>query len=110
MPISRDDTIWLYASDAFFRNIMSPRYRVEMVRRLQAVADIDLVQLARLAAAGKASPARRSRNSIGKPSAARVRPVARRQPHRAQRRPMSTTTCEVGEGRLCRSSTCPSAM
>ena len=56
MPISRDDTIWLYASDAFFRNITSPRYRMEMARRLQAAADIDLVQLARLAAAGEGKP------------------------------------------------------
>jgi len=55
-PISRNDTIWLYASDAFFRNITSPHYRVEMARRLQAVSDIDLVQLARLAAAGDGKP------------------------------------------------------
>ncbi len=56
MPISRNDTIWLYASDAFFRNITSPQYRVEMARRLQAAADIDLVQLARLAAAAEGKP------------------------------------------------------
>jgi hypothetical protein len=56
MPIGRGDTIWLYASDAFFRNITSPGYRVEMARRLQAAADIDLVQLARLAAAGEGKP------------------------------------------------------
>ncbi len=57
MPLSREDTIWLYASDAFFRNITSPQYRVEMARRLQAVADIDLVQLARLAAGSEGKPA-----------------------------------------------------
>ena len=56
MPISRNDTIWLYASDAFFRNITSPRYRIEMARRLQAASDIDLVQLARLAAANEGKP------------------------------------------------------
>jgi hypothetical protein len=56
MPISRGDTIWLYASDAFFRNITSPRYRIEMARRLQAASDIDLVQLARLAAASEGKP------------------------------------------------------
>lgn len=53
MPISRNDTIWLYASDAFFRNITGPHYRIEMARRLQAMADIELVQLARLAAAAE---------------------------------------------------------
>ena len=56
MPISRGDTIWLYASDAFFRNITSPHYRIEMARRLQAASDIDLVQLARLAAASEGKP------------------------------------------------------
>ena len=56
MPISRDDTIWFYASEAFFRNITGPHYRVEMARRLQATADLELVQLAKLAAASEAKP------------------------------------------------------
>ena len=56
MPISRDDTVWLYLSDAFFRNITGPHYRVEMARRLQAAADIELVQLAKLAAASEGRP------------------------------------------------------
>ncbi len=56
MPISRNDTIWLYASDAFFRNITGPEYRIEMARRLQTTADIELVQLARLAAVGEGTP------------------------------------------------------
>jgi hypothetical protein len=57
MPLNRNDTVWLYVSDAFFRNLTSPHYRTEMARRLQAVADIELVQLAQLAAA---SPSRSS--------------------------------------------------
>ncbi len=56
MPASRNDTVWLYVSDAFFRNITGPHYRIEMARRLQAAADIELVQLAKLAAAGEAQP------------------------------------------------------
>jgi hypothetical protein len=56
MPLSRDDTVWIYLSDAFFRNITSPHYRVEMARRLQAVADIELVQLAKLNAATEGKP------------------------------------------------------
>jgi hypothetical protein len=56
MPTSRNDTIWLYLSDAFFRNLTSPHYRIEMARRLQAVADVELVQLAKLAAASEAQP------------------------------------------------------
>ena len=49
MPLQRNDTVFVYLSDAFFRNITGPRYRVETMRRLEAVADIELVQLARLA-------------------------------------------------------------
>lgn len=56
MPLGREDTIWLYMSDAFFRNITGPRYRVEMARRLQAAADIELVELARLAAVAEGRP------------------------------------------------------
>lgn len=51
MPLSRQHTVFVYLSDAFLRNWVSPRYRVEMLRRLQAAADIDLVQLAKLTAA-----------------------------------------------------------
>jgi hypothetical protein len=56
MPLSRDDTVFVYLSDAFFRNFTGPRYRMEMARRLQAVADIELVQLAKLASAGEGKP------------------------------------------------------
>ena len=53
MPVSRDDTVFVYFSDAFFRNITSPQYRIEIARRLQAVSDIELIHLARLAARGE---------------------------------------------------------
>jgi hypothetical protein len=56
MPLTRNDAVWIYLSDAFFRNFTSPRYRVEMARRLQAVADIELVQLAKLASASESKP------------------------------------------------------
>ena len=56
MPLKREDTIWVYLSDSFFRNITGPRYRVEMARRLQATADIELVELARLAAQSEGRP------------------------------------------------------
>lgn len=51
MPISRGDAVFVYLSDAFFRNITGPRYRLEMLRRLEAVTDIELVLLAKLNAA-----------------------------------------------------------
>jgi hypothetical protein len=57
MPIERNDTVWIYLSDAFFRNLTSPRYRIEMARRLQALADIEIVRLARLMATSEGNPA-----------------------------------------------------
>lgn len=56
MPLERNDTVFAYFSDAFFRNFTSPRYRIEMIRRLRAVADIELVQMARLASAAENQP------------------------------------------------------
>jgi hypothetical protein len=56
MPTTRNDTIWLYVSDAFFRNLTGPHYRVEMARRLQAAADISLVEIAQLAAVAEGQP------------------------------------------------------
>jgi hypothetical protein len=57
MPLDRGDTIWAYLSDDFFRNIIGSKYRIEMARRLQAAADLELVGLARLAAKGQGRPA-----------------------------------------------------
>ena len=51
MPIDRDDSVFVYLSDAFFRNMASPRYWIEMARRLEAAADIELAQMASLVSA-----------------------------------------------------------
>jgi hypothetical protein len=56
MPLARDDSVFAYFSDAFFRNLTGPRYRIEMMRRLEAVADIEVVELARLLAAAEGRP------------------------------------------------------
>ncbi len=56
MPLARQDTVFVYISDAFFRNFVGPHYRVESVRRMQAVADVELVQLALLASATEGKP------------------------------------------------------
>ena len=42
--------IFIYLSDPFFRNLVSPAYRVEMTRRAQSAAEIQMLALARLAA------------------------------------------------------------
>ena len=50
MPTSRDDACFVYLSDLFFRQLVGPKYRVEMTRRMKALAEIELVHLAQLAA------------------------------------------------------------
>ena len=53
IPTSRDDTIFVYFSSAFFENLLSPAYLIELNRRLHAATDLELVMLARLAAPTK---------------------------------------------------------
>src|SRR5262249_12367527 len=57
MPLAREDTLFVYLSDPWFRLLVSPEYRVEMTRRMQAEAEIELVHLARLAARAEKQPA-----------------------------------------------------
>lgn len=56
MPVDRGDTVFVYLSEPFFDNLVSPQYRIETRRRLQAIADIELVKLARLAARAEGLP------------------------------------------------------
>ena len=56
MPLERGDSVFVYLSEPFFRNLVGPGYRVETVRRMQALADIELVRLARLAAGAEGQP------------------------------------------------------
>ena len=56
VPLSRDDTLFVYLSDPFFHNLISPSYRVEMTRRTRALGDIELIHLARLAARAEGAP------------------------------------------------------
>ncbi|MBW3596735.1 MAG: hypothetical protein KY475_05605 [Planctomycetes bacterium] len=56
LPNSREDTIFAYFSPAFFRGLVSPHYQIELHRRLRATTDIELVELARLAARGEGRP------------------------------------------------------
>jgi hypothetical protein len=57
MPLDREDTIFAYLSSMFFRSLLSPQYQIELTRRLQSVTDMELLQLARLTAAGEGRPA-----------------------------------------------------
>ncbi len=50
MPLTREDTIFLFASSAFFENLAGPHYRIELDRRLRSIGEMHAVKLARLAA------------------------------------------------------------
>ncbi|HND50814.1 MAG TPA: hypothetical protein PLV92_00400, partial [Pirellulaceae bacterium] len=50
LPLDRNDTIFVYLSPAFFRGLLAPQYQVEVGRRLRSLTDMQLMQLARLAA------------------------------------------------------------
>lgn len=57
MPQSREDTVFAYFSSPFLQGLTSPQYQVELRRRMQSVADMEVLQLARLAARGEGQPA-----------------------------------------------------
>ena len=48
-PDERTGPVFVYLSDAFFRNFIGPQYRIEMTRRAKAAADLDLVKFAQFA-------------------------------------------------------------
>jgi hypothetical protein len=57
MPVTRDDTIFLFAPAGFLQNLASPHYRVELDRRLRSIGEIRAIRLARLAAVAEDQPA-----------------------------------------------------
>ena len=98
MPLSRNDTVFAYLSSDFFANLVGPRYRIEGMRRMQAEADIELVQLALLAAAAEKSRATRSSSFARGDS---CRPLSARGPTaaaRSWRAARSATRCAAGAG------------
>lgn len=50
MPTSRQDAVFVFFSSAFQQGLLSPQYQIELRRRLQAVTDLELLQLAQWAA------------------------------------------------------------
>lgn len=50
IPLSRNDLAFVYLSNPFFRLLFSPAYQVEITRRMAAIADLQLVEMARYAA------------------------------------------------------------
>ena len=53
MPLDREDTVFLFMSSDFFENLLGPQYQIELARRNRTIADIQLIQLASMAAANE---------------------------------------------------------
>ena len=49
MPVSREDTIFVYMSTQFFQQLLTPQYQIELRRRNRIVTDMMLLELAKLA-------------------------------------------------------------
>lgn len=50
MPVDRNDTVFVYLSRPFFENLLSPSYQVELARRNESLANIQIIQMAQWAA------------------------------------------------------------
>ncbi len=55
-PADADDAAFIYVSDPFFRNVVSPHYRIEMQRRAQAASDLRQLRVAYVAALAEGAP------------------------------------------------------
>ncbi|MEM9645637.1 MAG: hypothetical protein AAF989_11655 [Planctomycetota bacterium] len=58
MPLDRNDTIFAYLSPLMLQGLVAPETLIELRRRMHAEADIALVEVARLTAAGEGNPIR----------------------------------------------------
>lgn len=87
LPVERQETVFAYLSEPFFRQLVSPHYRIEMMRRMRASIEIQLVKLARLAARAEGIPARTVEELI----------AARLLPEGFARRPDGSRPVEQGE-------------
>ncbi len=56
MALDRNDTIFVYFSTEFFKKILEPQYQIELYRRSQTLAEMQVYRLASLAAAREGFP------------------------------------------------------
>lgn len=73
LPLTREDTIFVYLSPEWMRGLLSPQSLIELRRRMRAEADIALVRLARLAFAAENPVAK---NPAAQADASTSEPVA----------------------------------
>ena len=50
MPLSRDDTVFVFVPSRLLHNLLSPKYQIELARRSRSLTDMQVVELSALAA------------------------------------------------------------
>ncbi len=56
LPLARNDTVFVYLSPAFFQNLLGAPYQIELKRRLRSSIEIELFEIAQLAAQSEGQP------------------------------------------------------
>ena len=50
MPLSRNDTVFVFVPSTLLHNLLSPKYQIELARRNRSITDMQIAELAGLAA------------------------------------------------------------
>lgn len=50
MPLSRDDTVFIFVPSKFLYQLLGPKYQIELARRNRSITDMQIVELSALAA------------------------------------------------------------
>lgn len=58
LPLESEHTVFVYLAPEFFHNLFGPRYQIEVKRRTRSAIEIDMVQVAQLAARAEGQPHR----------------------------------------------------
>jgi hypothetical protein len=56
VPLARGDTVFVYLAPQFFQNLLSASYRIELDRRLRSTVEMELLDIAQLAARAEQKP------------------------------------------------------
>jgi hypothetical protein len=56
MPLSRDDTVFVYMSSRFLQELLAPEYQIELRRRNRIITEIMMLEMAKLVAANEGQP------------------------------------------------------
>ncbi|MEZ6092845.1 MAG: hypothetical protein R3C03_01210 [Pirellulaceae bacterium] len=56
LPLDREDTVFVYFPSRFFKKLLEPQYQIELYRRGKSITEMQLIQLAKLAASNEGFP------------------------------------------------------